>query len=264
MKIVRVKVDNEIKYGVLEQDAIRIIKGSPFDQFTAPGCSFEFDGTTYKLEDVQLLSPCTPFSKVVCIGLNHWSMIEEGMAPPPNMVIFVKPSTAVIGPEESIELPPTNRHTNSIGYEGELGAVIGRTAKRVSEEKAKEYILGYTCHNDVSDYDAIKTDGISLTRGKGQDTFAPVGPFIETNVDGDNLLVESYLNGELGQSGSTNELIHNVSKLVAFMSGVMTLLPGDVVSTGTPKKSNSRLKHGDVIEIKIEGIGTLRNHVVQI
>jgi 2-keto-4-pentenoate hydratase/2-oxohepta-3-ene-1,7-dioic acid hydratase in catechol pathway len=259
MRIVRFKTREGSKYGVLDDGAIRGIQGSPFDQFTGPGCSFAFDGTTYKLNEIKILAPCIP-SKVVCVGMNHWSMIKEDMTAPETPMIFIKPTTAVIATEENIVFPSPFKN---VGFEGELAVVIGRTAKNVDEAKAKEYILGYTCHNDVSDYDAIKQDGISMARGKARDTFAPLGPWIETDIDGENLKLESFLNGKSTQSGLTSDLIHSVSNLISFMSGVMTFLPGDVISTGTPKKSNDRLKHGDVIEIVIEGIGTLRNIVVQ-
>jgi len=259
MRIVRYEAQEGFKYGVMENDVIRGIHGSPFEQFTGPGCSFDLDGSSVLRKDVKLLAPCIP-SKIVCVGMNHWSMIKEDMTPPEIPVIFIKPTTAVIATEENIVFPSS---FENVGFEGELAVVIGRTAKEVPEDRAKEYILGYTCHNDVSNYDAIKQDGISLTRGKARDTFAPLGPWIETDIDGDNLKLESYLNGQVTQSGLTSDLIHNVSNLLSFMSGVMTLLPGDVISTGTPKKSNDRLKNGDVIEIVIDGIGILKNMVVQ-
>ena len=259
MKIVRFKKKELTKYGALENDLVRGIEGNPFQQFTGPGCSFVLDGSTYSLNEIKILAPCIP-SKVVCVGMNHWSMVDENNVPHEIPLIFIKPSTAVIGTEENILFATSDAN---VGFEGELAVVIGRTAKDVPEGKAKEYILGYTCHNDVSDYDAIKEDGFSLTRGKARDTFAPLGPWIATDVNPENLKLESYLNGELFQSGTTRDLIHDTSKLISFMSSIMTLLPGDVISTGTPKKSNTRLKKGDVIEVIIEGIGILKNYVVQ-
>lgn len=259
MRIVRFSTPGGPRFGVLEGDVISGISGSPFDQFTGPGCNFELDGSTCRLDEVKMLAPCNP-SKVVCVGMNHWSMVEGDNKPHDTPLIFIKPTTAVIGPEENIVFSSSSAN---VGFEGELAVVIGRKAREIPREKAKDHILGYTCHNDVSDYDAIKEDGFSLTRGKARDTFGPLGPWIETDVDAENLKLESFLNGQLFQSGFTRDLIHDISSLISFMSGIMTLLPGDVVSTGTPKKSPTRLKHGDVIEIVIEGLGTLKNYVVQ-
>jgi len=146
-----------------------------------------------------------------------------------------------------------------VDYEGELGVVIGRRAKQVSRERAKDYVLGYVCVNDVTERDIQKRDG-QWTRAKGFDTFAPLGPWIETDADPDNLKIETRLNGKLCQSARTNELIFGVSRLVEFISGVMTLLPGDVIATGTPAGIGP-MKPGDVVEVTIEMIGALRNYV---
>ena len=172
-------------------------------------------------------------------------------------LIFLKPSTAVIGPDDKIILP---RDSKRVDYEGELGVVIGRKAKDVPKDKAKEFILGYTCVNDVSERHIQQTDG-QWTRAKGYDTFAPVGPWIETNVDPNDLKLETYLNGELRQSARTGELVFGVGELVSFISGVMTLLPGDIIATGTPS-GIGRMSPGDVVEVRIEKIGALRNFVV--
>lgn len=259
MKIVRFQDKQVQKWGIIDGDIVRGITGSPFDRFAGPGGSYEFDGSASPLDQVQLLPPCLP-SKIVCVGMNHWSMVTKEMTPHETPMIFLKPTTAVIATNESIAFPAA---FNNVGFEGELAVVIGRAAKDVPKEKANEYILGYTCHNDVSDYDAIRGDGISMTRGKARDTFAPLGPCIVTEIDPGNLKLESFLNGKITQSGSTCDLIHDIPSLLSFISGIMTLLPGDVISTGTPKKSNDRLKNGDMIEIVIEGIGTLRNKVLQ-
>jgi 2-keto-4-pentenoate hydratase/2-oxohepta-3-ene-1,7-dioic acid hydratase in catechol pathway len=172
-------------------------------------------------------------------------------------LIFLKPPTAVIGPDDKIIL----KHlTNRVDHEGELGVVIGKKAKDVPEDKAREYILGYTCFNDVSDRNAQNEDN-QATRGKGYDTYAPFGPWIETDVVPDDLKLETYLNGELRQSARTRDFIFNVSQLVHFISAIMTLLPGDLIATGTPA-GVGHMKPGDVVEVKIEKIGTLRNFVV--
>ena len=256
MRIVRFIAGGRAKYGLLEENIIRELQGSPFSRFKNSRSQPTLDGTTYKLSEVSLLAPCLP-SKIVCLGLNYHSHAEETKLPLPSVpLIFLKPSTAVIGPEAEIVLP---RGWKRIDYEGELGVVIGKRAKDVPEERVKEYIIGYTCVNDVSDRHAQAADG-QWTRAKGYDTFAPIGPWIETDANPDELKLETYLNGELRQCASTSDLIFGVSKLISFISGIMTLLPGDVIATGTPSGIGP-MKPGDVIEVKIDKIGTLRNFV---
>lgn len=251
MRIVRFAGEGRAKYGVLEGDVIRMLRRSPF------AGSLRFDGGTYHLGEVRLLAPCAP-SKIVCLGLNYRSHAVETHLPiPSEPLIFLKPPSAVIGHEENIVLP---RFSRRVDYEGELAAVIGKKAKDVAEEKARDYVLGYTCFNDVSERYNQRRDG-QWTRAKGYDTFAPIGPGIETEVDPGDLLIETYLNGELRQSARTSDLIFGVSRLVSFISGVMTLVPGDVISTGTPSGIGA-MKPGDTVEVRIEGVGTLRNHVV--
>jgi len=232
------------------ESSVQGLRGNPFKRVT-------FDGFTYELNSVKLLAPCTP-SKIVCLGLNYRSHAEETKLPIPEVpLIFLKPSTAVIGPEEQIVLPHGARRTD---YEGELGVVIGKRAKDVPEANSAEYILGYTCFNDVSErYN--QRDDVQWTRAKGYDTFAPLGPWIETEAMPEDLKIETYLNGELRQSSRTSDLIFSVPRVVSFISGVMTLLPGDVIATGTPS-GIGKLDSGDVVEITIEMIGTLRNPVV--
>ena len=249
--------NRKIKYGVLEGNVIRGFRDSPFARFKGDDSSFVLDGSNYEESEVRLLAPCSP-SKIVCLGLNYRSHAEETKAAIPTVpLIFLKPSTAVIGPDDKIVLPRLSRR---VDYEGELGVVIGRRAKDVSEERAKECVLGYTCFNDVSERHNQKEDG-QWTRAKGYDTFAPIGPCIETGVAPDDLKLETYLNSKLCQSARTSDLIFGVSKLVSFISGVMTLLPGDVIATGTPS-GIGRMNPGDVVEVKIEKLGTLKNLVV--
>lgn len=256
MRIVRFAVQERVKYGVLEDKSIRSLLGNPFIYLGCMEGSFEFDGSNYKLAEVRLLAPCVP-SKIVALGLNYRQHAEETKLPLPSVpLIFLKPSTTVIGPEDKIVLP---RDSSRVDYEGELGVIIGRKAKDVPKERANDYILGYTCVNDVTERHVQKADG-QWTRAKGYDTFAPIGPWIETDVAPDDLKLETYLNGELKQSARTSDLIFGVAELVSFISGVMTLLPGDVISTGTPS-GIGKMNAGDVVEVKIEQIGTLRNYV---
>jgi 2-keto-4-pentenoate hydratase/2-oxohepta-3-ene-1,7-dioic acid hydratase in catechol pathway len=173
-------------------------------------------------------------------------------------LIFLKPSTAVIGPEDNIVYPPSSIQ---VDYEGELGVVIKKTAWRVPKEQALDYILGYTGFNDVTARDHQRSDG-QWTRGKGFNTFAPMGPCIETELDAGNVAIETYLNGKLKQRGSTRDLIYAIPELVSFISNVMTLLPGDVIATGTPSGIGPMVP-GDTVEIRIEPIGTLRNYIVR-
>lgn len=256
MRIVRILAGKKVKYGVMQRNSVLGYRGSPVSPARILGTSFQPDGTCYKLEEVKLLAPCDP-SKIVCLGINYYSHAAEfNQAVPKTPLIFLKPSTAVVGPEDRITLP----HAKRVDYECELAVVMGRKAKDVAEEDARDYILGYTCFNDVSDRSAQKEDG-QWTRAKGYDSFAPLGPWIETELDPGNLLVETYLNCELKQSARTSSLIFAVPKLVSFISSIMTLLPGDVIATGTTSGVGP-MKSGDTVEIKIEKIGTLKNYVV--
>jgi 2-keto-4-pentenoate hydratase/2-oxohepta-3-ene-1,7-dioic acid hydratase in catechol pathway len=231
---------------------VRRLIGRPFS-------SLRFHGETHDLSAVKLLAPSLP-SKIVCLGLNYRSHAEEtGLPIPSQPLIFMKPSTAVVGPEDSIVLPPLS--PRRVDYEAEVGVVIGRRAKEVPRDRARDFILGYTCVNDVSERHAQAGDG-QWTRAKSYDTFAPIGPWIETDIDPDDVAVEAHLNGELRQSARTSDLIFGVDEVVSYVSGVMTLLPGDVIATGTPA-GIGKMDPGDVVEISVEGIGTLRNHVVE-
>ncbi len=249
MKIVRFKKNGKASYGILEDEKIRGLHGNPFN-------ILKYDGSQYTLADVKLLAPCKP-SKIMCLGLNYRSHAKETKLPIPKVpLLFMKPSTAVIGPGDSIVLPRNTRRTD---YEGELGVVIGRRAKKISTARAANYILGYTCFNDVSERVNQRDDG-QWTRAKSYDTFAPIGPCIETEITPNDLKIETWLNGEMKQSGRTSDLIFDVFRTVSFISGVMTLLPGDVIATGTPS-GIGRMHPGDRVEVKIEGIGILRNPV---
>lgn len=256
MRIVRCLIDGRARFGVLKEDTVYILKRSPFISLAHSNRLPDAEESAYRLDKVKLLAPCVP-SKVVCQGLNYRSHIPElGFTEPAWPLIFIKPSTALIGPGEAIILP---RFSTRVDYEGELGIVIGRKARDVAESRAGDYILGYTCFNDVTERDQQKAD-VQWTRAKSYDTFAPLGPWIETELDPADLKVETYLNGERRQSGRTSQLIFGISRLVSFISGVMTLLPGDVIATGTPSGVGP-MAPGDVVEVTIDGVGTLRNTV---
>jgi 2-keto-4-pentenoate hydratase/2-oxohepta-3-ene-1,7-dioic acid hydratase in catechol pathway len=250
MKFGRFKKDDKIFYGTIEGDYVREITGDIFGQYTILN-------KKSALKEVEILAPCMP-SKIIAVGLNYRSHAEEvKMELPEEPILFLKPSTAVIGPEQNIIYPAMSKR---VDYEGELGVVIGRECRSVPVEQAPDYIFGYTCFNDVTARDLQKKDQ-QWTRAKGFDTFAPMGPFIETDFDPTSAIVETYLNGEKKQSSSTSDLIFPVFFLVSFISQVMTLLPGDVFATGTPSGIGP-MQVGDVVEVRIEGIGTLRNTVI--
>jgi 2-keto-4-pentenoate hydratase/2-oxohepta-3-ene-1,7-dioic acid hydratase in catechol pathway len=210
----------------------------------------------YALSDVRLLSPTEP-SKIVAVGLNYRDHAEElDLELPEEPLLFMKPSTSVIGPEDTIVMPPCSER---VDYEAELGIVIGKEATRVRVEDAHKHILGYCCLNDVTARDLQQKDG-QWTRAKGFDTFCPIGPWIETDIDPGDLSIELFLNHERKQKSNTSNLIFSVYQLVAFISGVMTLLPGDVIATGTPSGIGT-VAIGDEVEVRIEGIGSLINRV---
>ena len=222
-----------------------------------PFRSIKLTGDSYPLDEVRLLAPCLP-SKIVALGVNYRSHAQEMDSNlPKNPLVFLKPPTAVIGPEDKIVYPPSSKQ---VDYEGELGVVIGKKAKGITQEQAKDYILGYTCLNDVTARDLQKSDG-QWTRAKSFDTFAPIGPCIETELDDTNTDIETYLNGRLVQKGNTRDLVFGVPELVSFVSHVMTLLPGDIIATGTPAGVGP-MQPGDTVEIKIGGIGSLRNYII--
>jgi len=250
MKIVRFKTEDKIRYGILAEESIQIIEGVPF-YGVRPVNEY------IKLERAKLLAPVLP-SKIVALGLNYLSHQKEfNLSQPQVPLIFIKPSTSVIGPGDSIVYPPSSHR---VDYEAELAVVIKSITRRVSVDTALNYVLGYTCLNDVTARDQQKDDG-QWTRAKGYDTFCPIGPHIETELDPGNVLVESYLNGQQKQKINTRDLIFPVPQIISFISNVMTLLPGDVIATGTPSGIGP-MKPGDTIEIRITGIGTLINQVV--
>lgn len=259
MKIVRFLKQGKVKFGILETSTLKELKYSPFARPPRQS-NLErlFSGREYELESVRVLAPCLP-TKIVCLGLNYNSHARElNQRSPEVPLIFMKPSTSVIGPGEEILLP---RSSERVDYEGELALVIGRRAKDIPAPEANQYILGYTCINDITERNQQAKDG-QWTRAKGYDTFAPLGPWIETSITPDNLLIKTSVNGAIKQSGNTSDLIFSINDIVSFISCIMTLLPGDVIATGTPQ-GIGRLKQGDIVEVEVEGIGTLRNRVAE-
>ena len=213
-------------------------------------------GREYAMDEVRILPPCTP-TKLVCVGLNYSDHAKElNQQVPAEPVLFLKPLSSIIASGDHIIYP---KQSKRVDYEAELGIVISRRTHQVSAEKAKEHILGYTCFNDVTARDLQPID-VQWTRAKSFDTFAPMGPYIVTDVDPSNLSVTSRLNGAVKQNGNTKNMIFDVYKLVEFISGIMTLETGDVIATGTPAGVGPMQK-GDTIEIEIEKIGTLTNKV---
>jgi 2-keto-4-pentenoate hydratase/2-oxohepta-3-ene-1,7-dioic acid hydratase in catechol pathway len=237
-------------YGLIEGDNIVEISGLPWAQWTRlPRSS--------RLGDVRLLAPVEP-SKVVCVGRNYAAHAAElGNEVPKEPLIFLKPSTSIVGPEEPIIL---TRYSKKVHHEGELAVVIGRRCSQLSDtENSLSFVLGYTCLNDVSARDIQESD-VQFTRAKGFDTFCPVGPHIETELDPANALVETHVNGARRQSGNTSLMIYPIAHLIRWISRMMTLLPGDVVATGTPAGVGP-LVAGDTVEVSVAGIGVLRNPV---
>jgi 2-keto-4-pentenoate hydratase/2-oxohepta-3-ene-1,7-dioic acid hydratase in catechol pathway len=249
MRLVRFLVRGKPAWGIVNGDELAEVDGDFFTPFKTLKAGHVFS-------HVKLLPPCSP-SKVVAVGLNYRDHASElGLAVPEEPVIFLKPATTIIGPGESVICPRTS---SRVDYEAELGVVVKDRTRNISPEEAPDHILGYTCANDVTARDLQKKDG-QWTRAKSFDTFCPVGPWIETDLDPGDLLIQSYLNGERRQSSRTSQLIFNVHELVSFISGVMTLEPGDLIITGTPAGIGP-MRPGDEIEVRIEGIGSLKNKV---
>ena len=249
MRIVRYQKDGHTGYAILEDDRIREMSGSPYGDWR-PG------EARHRVSDVRLLPPAEP-TKILCVGLNYRDHVEElGREMPKLPSHFLKPLTAIIGPEDPIRIP---RVAHQVDYEGELAVVIKDRIKDVPPEETLMHVLGYTCFNDVTERTLSEIPG-QLTRSKGFDTFAAFGPCIATDLDPSGLIVRTYLNGRLMQEGRIAGLIFSIPFLIHYLSQCMTLLPGDVISTGTPR-GVAAMKPGDVVEVAIDGIGVLRNPV---
>lgn len=249
MKFVRILRENVPVWGVVEGDQVRTLSRAPFEEL-------EYDRKSVPLSDCKLLAPCTP-TKIVCVGKNYADHAREmGSEPPEQPVLFIKAPNTLNHPDGEVHAPS---FVERLDYEGELGVVIRKRAKDVPAERVKEYVLGYTCLNDVTARDVQRADG-QWTRGKSMDGFCPVGPWVTDEVDPSDLAVTTRLNGQVRQSGRTSQLIHSVPKLIAFITASMTLEPGDVVATGTPAGVGPMVP-GDVAEVEIQGIGVLRSCV---
>jgi len=252
VKIVRFKAKGhqDPQYGIYGDDYVRAIIKDPFSGMVV--------GTSkmYPMDEVTLLAPCVP-TKIVAVGLNYRDHAEElGMDIPEEPLIFLKPPSSILGPGGTILIPP---QSNQVEHEAELAVIVGKRAKNVRPGEAKDHILGYTCLNDVTARDLQKRD-IQFTRSKGFDTFCPIGPWIETEFVPEAQAIQCIVNGEVRQSYNLRGLIHNPYALLSFVSHVMTLEPGDVIATGTPK-GVSPILPGDEVVVWIEGIGKLKNSV---
>ena len=258
MRIARFAKGDGVAYGVVEGDGpgltIAELHGHPFG--VDPG-GVRLTGERYPLAEVRLLAPVLP-SKVVGVGRNYAEHAREmDHEPPPEPMLFLKPSTSVTGPGEAIKYPV--KITERVDFEGELAAVIGRLCRGVPRERAEDVIFGYTCANDVTARDLQARDG-QWTRAKGFDTFCPLGPWMETGTSPADLELTTAVNGTVRQQARTSELLFDVPGLIAYVSQVMTLLPGDVLLTGTPAGVGP-LVGGDEVSVTIESIGTLANRV---
>jgi 2-keto-4-pentenoate hydratase/2-oxohepta-3-ene-1,7-dioic acid hydratase in catechol pathway len=250
MRIIRfLDKDGSPRYGWVLEDKVGVIIGTPFDAFRRATAELPLEGLT-------LLPPAVP-SKIVCIGRNYVAHAKElGNDVPEVPLLFLKPPSSIIANGETIVLPPQSQQ---VEHEAELGVVIGKRGRWLDPDSAKDHILGYTIANDVTARDLQKRDG-QWTRGKGFDTFCPFGPWIETEFDPADAVVSCTVNGELRQMGSTRDMVFSVRQLIAYISSVMTLEPGDLILTGTPAGVGA-LKDGDEVAVSIEGLGELRNRV---
>ncbi len=263
MRIARFTNNDSPAFGVVElaedggehPETIMTLTGDPL---VGP---VNYTGERVNMADVRLLAPVIPRSKIVAIGRNYAAHAAEfGHDVPAEPLMFLKPNTSVIGTGESIVHPEASDH---VDYEGELAVVIGRICRNVPVERASEVIFGYTCANDISARDFQRNDG-QWTRAKGFDTFCPLGPWIVTHLsveEASDLQIQTRLNGELRQDSTTQMLFHKIPDLIAHVSSVMTLLPGDVILTGTPE-GVGQIRPGDTVDVWISGIGTLSNPVI--
>lgn len=259
MRIARFTTGSDPRFAFVQQEQDRtylaVLSGDPMFSPALP------TGERIELGDgVRLLAPVIPRSKIVCVGRNYADHVAEmgGSDLPTQPLLFLKPNTAVVGPDDPIVLPDW---TNEVSYEVELAVVIGKICKDATPESALSYVLGYTVGNDITARDAQRNDG-QWTRAKGFDTACPIGPWIDTDLNSEDVAVRSWVNGGLKQDGRTKDMIFDVPYLISYISEVMTLLPGDVILTGTPAGVGS-IEHGDRVEVAVGGLGRFGNPVVR-
>ncbi|MEY4263161.1 MAG: hypothetical protein RLY88_869 [Actinomycetota bacterium] len=251
MRVARFSLNGNPAFGILDGPELVVLKGHPLVQ------GYETTGDRVPLKEVKLLAPSIP-SKVVCIGKNYADHVAElHLDINPEPTVFFKPSSAIIGPGDAIVIPP---QSNQIEIEAELTIVIGQIAKNVSEKDALNYVWGFTIANDVTARDLQMSDD-QWARSKSFDSFCPLGPWIETEFTPDGQVIESRIDGETAQQASIDSMLHGIPKIISYVSHNMTLLPGDVILTGTPA-GISRIEAGNIVECEIEGIGTLINPVI--
>ncbi|MFH1926070.1 MAG: fumarylacetoacetate hydrolase family protein [Chloroflexota bacterium] len=250
MKIARFQWQGKATWGIVEGEDIYALEGDLYREFRK-------GAKLCRLGEIKLLAPVEPSITIAC-GMNYMDHIKElGWEVPKQPALFFKPLHTIVGPEDDVIYPKVSQN---LCYEGELCCVIKRRAKDVAEEEALNYVLGYTCGNDFTTPDLSQLDG-RLTRSKGFDTSGPLGPFLVTGLDSHNLKIKSRLNGKVQQDSNTGLMNFGVEKLVSYISAFMTLQPGDVVWTGTPGGGLCPVNVGDITEVEIEGIGTLRNKI---
>jgi len=253
VRIARVSIEDQPQYGVVEGDEIALVTGDPLFSPIQP------TGRRVPLDEIRLLAPVIPRSKVVAVGKNYADHAAEmGGEVPSSPLIFFKPNTAVIGPDDPIVLPSWS---DEVAYEGELAVIIGRICKDVPVERVSEVVLGYTAANDVTARDAQRSDG-QWARAKGFDASCPLGPWIDTTFEPEAAQIITRVNGEVRQDGNTADMVRKIPELISFISSAFTLLPGDVILTGTPAGVGA-LNHGDRVEVEIAGLGTLGNPVLR-
>jgi 2-keto-4-pentenoate hydratase/2-oxohepta-3-ene-1,7-dioic acid hydratase in catechol pathway len=263
VKIARFSTEGDPRYGIVDGDDLVVLSGDPMFS------GFDTTGERVPLDRVKLLAPVIPRSKVVAVGLNYndgGDAAAEGDAQdgsdgadpiasgPETPLLFLKPNTSIVGPGDTIQIPPVE---GRVVHEGELAIVIGRVAKQVKAADYADYVFGYTIANDVSARDIMFSDG-QWARAKGYDTFCPIGPVIETELDISALEIQTFVDGEARRHGNTRDMIHSIPEIIEFASDVFTLLPGDIILTGTPAGLGGFVD-GQTIDITIEGIGTLSN-----
>lgn len=253
MKIARFTTGDDPRYAVVDGEDLVVLTGDPL--YTAPSPT----GKRVPLDAARLLAPVIPRSKVVCVGRNYAEHAAElGNEVPAEPLLFIKPNTTVAGPDDPIVLP---RYSEEVHHEAELAVVISRMCKDLSVERAHEVVLGYTAANDVTARDAQRSDS-TWTRGKMFDTSCPLGPFLVTDLDPADLRITARVDGELRQDGSTAQMVRSVAELISYASTIFTLLPGDVLLTGTPAGVGP-IEHGQRVEVEVEGIGVLGNPVLR-